>query len=257
METAPPATHLQRALLRPIGELGRAEQVEERLIELIAGGHLRPGDRLPPEAELARTFGVSTVTVREALRVLRERELLVTRRGRGGGSFVAHQPDPLAQVRAALAATSTLSLRDLGAHYGAITSAAVRLAVRRATEEEVAHVRYRLRQLEDLDAAGWRRTLDDVQVEMVALSQSARLTREHLRLHVELSHFLRLLDLDASARATQLEHVAAALDAMARGDEAAADRAATDLVQGLIEGIVAMRETSRSSSGTPAETPRR
>jgi DNA-binding FadR family transcriptional regulator len=58
------------------------------LLEAIATGRLRPGDRLPSEAEQARGFQVSRATVREALRSLAEAGLISTVRGRGGGSFV-------------------------------------------------------------------------------------------------------------------------------------------------------------------------
>ena len=43
------------------------EQVADQLLAMITAGELSPGDRLPSEAELARDFGVSRTTVREAL----------------------------------------------------------------------------------------------------------------------------------------------------------------------------------------------
>ena len=46
------------------------------------------GDQLPPERELAETFGVSRVTLREAIKALRDAGLVESRRGRGGGTFV-------------------------------------------------------------------------------------------------------------------------------------------------------------------------
>ncbi|WP_122816869.1 FadR/GntR family transcriptional regulator [Nocardioides pantholopis] len=65
------------------------QQVADQLRELILGGSLSSGDRLPPEAELAATFGVSRSTVREALRVLASRDLIHTVRGTTGGTFVS------------------------------------------------------------------------------------------------------------------------------------------------------------------------
>ena len=64
----------------------RADAVVRRLADGIALGLLSPNEQLPSETELADTFGVSPVTVREALTILREQGLVVTRRGRGGGS---------------------------------------------------------------------------------------------------------------------------------------------------------------------------
>lgn len=55
-----------------------------RQIELlILRGILRPGERLPPERELAERLGVSRPTLREAVAELQARSLLVTRAGAG------------------------------------------------------------------------------------------------------------------------------------------------------------------------------
>jgi GntR family transcriptional regulator len=59
------------------------------LTEAIDDGELRPADRLPTESVLAQFFGVSRMTLRQALAVLAERGVLLRRRGRGGGTFVA------------------------------------------------------------------------------------------------------------------------------------------------------------------------
>ncbi len=64
------------------------EQVNDQLRELIFSGELPPGERLPNEAELAREFGVSRATVREALRVLAAQNLIRTTKGSNGGSRV-------------------------------------------------------------------------------------------------------------------------------------------------------------------------
>jgi DNA-binding FadR family transcriptional regulator len=64
------------------------EQVADQIRELIVTGEVSPGDRLPSEALLARDFGVSRATVREALRVLAAQSLIRTAKGAAGGSFV-------------------------------------------------------------------------------------------------------------------------------------------------------------------------
>lgn len=61
----------------------------EGVAEAIRAGGFEPGDRLPPERELAERLGVSRSTLRLALHDM-ERAGVVTRRpGRGGGTFVA------------------------------------------------------------------------------------------------------------------------------------------------------------------------
>ena len=73
----------------PVQRVRKAyEQVHDQLRDLIMTGGLARGQRLPNEAVLAREFGVSRGTVREALRVLAAESLIRTAKGAGGGSFV-------------------------------------------------------------------------------------------------------------------------------------------------------------------------
>src|SRR6266851_8359021 len=70
---APPAVTTVRArtLFVPLDEGGRAETVARRLAQAIGLGLLLDGERLPAESQLASQFGVSPVTLREALAILR------------------------------------------------------------------------------------------------------------------------------------------------------------------------------------------
>jgi GntR family transcriptional repressor for pyruvate dehydrogenase complex len=61
----------------------RSTQVREQLEEAIGRGEYNPGDRLPSERELAEAFGVSRVSVREALRSLEAVGLVEVRHGAG------------------------------------------------------------------------------------------------------------------------------------------------------------------------------
>ena len=81
-----------RTVFAPLDEGGRAGTVARRLAQAITLGLLLDGERLPAETQLASQFGVSPVTLREALAELREAGLVETRRGRRGGSFI-HAPD--------------------------------------------------------------------------------------------------------------------------------------------------------------------
>jgi GntR family transcriptional regulator len=64
-------------------------QIIAHIEQAIADGELEPGDRLPPERALAEEYGVSRMTVRQALQSLEARGLLRRSIGRNGGSFVA------------------------------------------------------------------------------------------------------------------------------------------------------------------------
>lgn len=72
---------------RPITPLAArrplALEVYAALRERLTRGDYAPGERLPSEAELAKAFGVSRVTVREALRLLQRDGLVKARHGRG------------------------------------------------------------------------------------------------------------------------------------------------------------------------------
>lgn len=243
---------LQGALFQPIGDEGRAELVERRLVDAITRGHLRAGERLPSESDLAKSLGVAPVTVREALLALRGRGLVVTRRGRHGGSFVADHADPLAFTRDAVRASSRLALRDLGAHYAAITAACVRLASRRADASETQRVRRRLDRLSELDAEQQRRLLDDVQIELVALSQSARLTREQMKLQAEMSPYLRLVASDNPAppgedeASAQARHLIAIIDAVEAGDADGAAAGIERMVSEVVDALVRLQSETPS-----------
>jgi GntR family transcriptional regulator len=65
-------------------------QVAERIRDLIADEALRPGRRLPTEAEFSATFGVGRTTVREALKQLENDGLIQVKRGLG--RFVSAAP---------------------------------------------------------------------------------------------------------------------------------------------------------------------
>lgn len=67
--------------------------VAERIRSVVAGEQLKPGDRLGREEDLAREFGVSRPTLREALRLLSSEHLIRASKGPGGGIFVAATPE--------------------------------------------------------------------------------------------------------------------------------------------------------------------
>lgn len=72
--------------IKPIKKVRVGEQVFRQMKGLLISGEWRPGDKLPSETELAEQFGISRITVRQALQRLSALNLIETRLGEG--SFV-------------------------------------------------------------------------------------------------------------------------------------------------------------------------
>lgn len=60
-----------------------SEQISRQLLQRIVDGHFKPGERLPPERDLASIFNVSRVVVRESIGSLEAKGIVNVRQGRG------------------------------------------------------------------------------------------------------------------------------------------------------------------------------
>lgn len=76
-------------LLTPARPANAFEETVQRLLQSIRLGLIGPGERLPPERELAGMLEVSRDTLREAIASLADAGWVVARRGRYGGTFVS------------------------------------------------------------------------------------------------------------------------------------------------------------------------
>lgn len=199
---------------------GRTEEVLRRLIEVIDLGLFAQGEQLPSETELALQFGVATVTLREALAVLRQRGFIETRRGRNGGSFVCATPETSERdLQARLVELSALELRDLGDEHMAIAGTAARLAAQRSAKEHHQRLMHYIETLRTASTRLERRRADArFHIEVAVAAQSVRLTHAEMQLQAEIGE---LVWIDAEgfpdAEAICAEHQAIA-DAIANGD---------------------------------------
>jgi DNA-binding FadR family transcriptional regulator len=185
----------RRSVFTPIGTQARVDAVVRRLGDAIELGLLADGEQLPGEPELAAQLGVSTVTLREALMALRQRGLVTTRRGRGGGSFVTVPEGPVEErLLAHLGSWSTEELRDLGDHWTAVSGAAARLAAQRTEPQDLRQLHRSLEELTHAkDGTARGRVQGRFHVELAAAAQSARLTREEIGIHAEIGALLCLV----------------------------------------------------------------
>lgn len=58
------------SFIREVQVTKPSDQVVEQILALISSGKLRPGDSLPPERELAQSFGISRNYIREGIKTL-------------------------------------------------------------------------------------------------------------------------------------------------------------------------------------------
>ena len=173
---------------------GRTDEVARRLVEAIELGLFAEGQQLPSESELALQLGVATVTLREALVVLRQRGLIETRRGRNGGSFVCAPVElPEALLLQRLKDISGPDLRDLGDEHMAISGTAARLAAQRSSPEQHARIAQHIDALHSAQTRQARHRADArFHIEVAAAAQSLRLTNAEMRLQSEVGELLWL-----------------------------------------------------------------
>ncbi|MCL6590728.1 MAG: FadR family transcriptional regulator [Firmicutes bacterium] len=74
-------------MFQPIHSNTVVQQIIDKITQSLIKGDLKPGDRLPPEPELALQLGVSRTSLREALKTLNGLGVLISRKK--GGTFVA------------------------------------------------------------------------------------------------------------------------------------------------------------------------
>ena len=73
----------KKVFAQPVSRARLNEEIVTVLQNQILSGKLAPGDKIPPERELAETFQVNRSTLREALRKLEILELVEIRHGNG------------------------------------------------------------------------------------------------------------------------------------------------------------------------------
>ncbi|MDP3891651.1 FadR/GntR family transcriptional regulator [Nocardioides sp.] len=220
------------AVFAPLESMSRSELVVRRLMDAIALGLLPDAEQLPGELDLAGIFGVSTVTVREALSVLRAEGLIETRRGRGGGSFVRAPKDGIDQLaRRRLNGFALSELRDLGDVYAAISGASAALAARRSSPEDLGRLGQVADALAAADTADARRRADGhFHIEVAAAAQSPQLYHEEVRLQAEFGTLLWIAFGDDSSHAQIVRSCRAVVAAIGDRDPGAAREAAEQRV---------------------------
>ncbi len=127
-----------------------SDRLAARLIQQIESGGLQPGERLPSEAQMAATHGVSRSVVREAVHQVKSRGMVRARQG--SGVFVSFQPRqrPLAfdpkVLESMEAVVQVVELRRV------LEGEMAALAAQRATRAQLGAMRRALQTVDAVDA---------------------------------------------------------------------------------------------------------
>ncbi len=231
------------AVFSPVPVRNAFEVTVERLVQSVRLGVLRDGDRLPPERELADTFGVSRVTLREAIRALRDAGLVESRRGRGGGTFVVSPRPSRSKSAGALGRGLKYPLEDsLALRRVAEPGAAALAANRTLTAADRASLTRYLAEATDCPPA--RRRLADSRLHMAiaALCGSPSVTAVVADVQMRLEELLRAIPvLPANIAHSDVQH-AAIVEAILAGQASEARAAMEEHVEGtaaLLRGFLA------------------
>jgi DNA-binding FadR family transcriptional regulator len=119
-----------------------SEAIVTQIRNLIRTNRLVPGDRLPSERELCEQFGVSRVTVREALRVLEAGGLIEIRVGARGGAFVTTPTsDQLSAGLADLINLASVTAFEVTEARIVFELGIIPMVVERATDDDIEDLR--------------------------------------------------------------------------------------------------------------------
>jgi DNA-binding FadR family transcriptional regulator len=220
----------------PIRRRRLSDQVSAQIQGRIASGELRSGDKLPPERELAESFGVSRGAVREALRNLERTGLVALQAGARGGAFIG-QGDPglIGDSFRNLYQLGSVSLDELTEARLWLASTVVRIACARATDKDLAGLTANVDEAERLFAAGRYDDKIDVHIEFHNLLARSTRNKVMAMLMGAVMEVMRDFAHAAGGERTDLTIKARRrlLDALSRRDAEAAVAAMTDHLESL------------------------
>jgi GntR family transcriptional regulator, transcriptional repressor for pyruvate dehydrogenase complex len=127
-------------VLIPINKVNVSEQVYNQLKKMIIEGEWKPGDKLPSENELAASFGVSRMTVRQSLQKLIALGLIETKLGDGSYVRVLDAGDSLNALMPAMYLNKN-SFLDVIEFREMIETESAGMAALRATGDQIAELK--------------------------------------------------------------------------------------------------------------------
>src|SRR5437870_11972179 len=134
-------------MFTPIHQARASGEIVSQIERAIFSAQLSPGDRLQSERELAEQFGVSRITVRDALCVLEARRLIRAKVGATGRAFVADaSTDRVAESLSTMIRLKRMTLSELAEARTVVEAATAALAALLANTGAVSRVAQNVQQ---------------------------------------------------------------------------------------------------------------
>lgn len=195
-------------------------QAIESIRAMIVDGRLEPGDRLPPEQELAEQLGLSRGSLREAVRALAQIKVLDVRRGDGTYVRSLEPSDLLSGMVFALELVQARGLDEVLEVRRLLFPPAAGLAAQRVTTEQLGAMRAVIDELEvAVDSERIAELHREFQGIVADATGNGWLSSILRTLQIESEHVRRAwLNSDPSIRAVAIAHQKLILDALERRD---------------------------------------
>lgn len=212
-----------------------SEHVAAEIVRYIDERSLEPGDRIGTEDQLAKEFGVSRPTLREALRMLATGNLVRATKGPGGGIFVANTVEQgmgrsISDFIAIMLETNRVSIDELLDARALLEVPVAGLAAQRAGPEALVELRSAIEEARENLEDDSAQTRSDARVHhAVAAAAGNRVVEAFMEWTFDiLQPSLRDITRDAIVESEIVEQHAAILSAIERGDALRAERAMRD-----------------------------
>lgn len=253
------STLTKQVLFSPLDDSGRTETVVGRIRSAIMLGIFADGEQLPNEIDLAGQLQVSPVTLRDALKAIREEGLARTTRGRSGGTFViAPDESNMGRFEERLAAMPTLELRDLLDWQSALNGHSSYLAASRGSQHEAEVLANTMQQFRAAaDAPHARRIMSRFLIEISSSSRSARLSKEIITLQIEVAPHAMLVFRDVDVREQAYERGMAVVFAIKAQRPALANERCLDFLDYINDRIIEFRHELTYRSPQPTTLQRK
>jgi GntR family transcriptional repressor for pyruvate dehydrogenase complex len=229
--------------LEPVRRTKVYEEVAGRIRRLIGEGRLRPGDKLPPERELAAALGVSRTSVRDAIRTLQMTGLLEPRQGEGTVVRELSADSVVAPIASALLSRRDL-LADLMSVRKMLEPPMTREAARHATADDIRQMDAILaRQAAKVEAGGLAIEEDSAFHDMIARASRNQVVLKVIDVLMDLLREGRERSLQVRGRPQKsLRGHRQILDAIRRRDGDAAARAMLAHLEQIEEMLLPERQ---------------